>query len=59
MAACGQNQSKAVPATRGGDGEGEAGAALVVPKEKHNKIKLSEAATAASVASVAASVTRK
>lgn len=37
-------------------GEGEAGAALVVPKEKHNKIKLSEAATAASVA---ASVTRK
>lgn len=43
--------------TRGG--EGEAGAALVVPKEKHNKIKLSEAATAASVASVAASVTRK
>lgn len=48
-----------MPATRGGDGEGEAGAALVVPKEKHNKIKLSEAATAASVASVAASVTRK
>lgn len=50
-----------MPGTRDGDGEGEgdAGAALVVPKEKHNKIKLSEAATAPSVASVAASVTRK